>query len=72
MDIQEEKLGKNGMHQWNKEPRLKGAATSWKRKNIWQDLQEGSWAEDREAKSRTLSQNSENECQDIVEGSAPL
>jgi hypothetical protein len=40
-----------------------------KREDIRQDLQEGSHAGDHEAKSRTFSQDSENECRVIVEES---
>jgi hypothetical protein len=39
--------------------------------DIQQDLQEGCHAGDCEAKSRTVSQDLENECQDTVEGSGP-
>jgi hypothetical protein len=47
------------------------AATSWKLEDNRKDLQEGSRAGDREAKSWVFSQDSENECQNIVEWSAP-
>jgi hypothetical protein len=52
------------------EPRPKGACTSRKRQYIRQNLQEGCHAGDREVKSQTFSHDSENECQDIVEGLA--
>jgi hypothetical protein len=62
--------GETGRHQWNKRSRLNGAATFWNQ-DFQQDLHEGSHAGDREAKSRNINQNSENESQDIVKGSAP-
>jgi hypothetical protein len=71
MNVREETSGETGRHQWSKGPRLKGAATSWKREDIQQDHQEGSHVGDHEAMSRTFSQDSEKEYQDIVEGSAP-
>jgi hypothetical protein len=51
MDIQEEISGKTGRQHWNKGLRFKGAATSRKQEDIWQDLQEGSHAGHHEAKS---------------------
>jgi hypothetical protein len=50
-----------GMQQWNKGPRLKGAATSKKQKDIHQYLQECSCAGDHEVKSQAFSQDSKNE-----------
>jgi hypothetical protein len=58
------------MPQRDKEPRLQGAATTWKREDIRRDLQEGSRTGDFEANSRIFSQDAENERQDIVEGPA--
>jgi hypothetical protein len=57
------------MQQGNNGPRIKGAATSKKREDNPQNLQEGSRAGDHGAKIRTFNQNSENDCQYIVEGS---
>jgi hypothetical protein len=70
-NISEDTSGEMGRHQWNEGLRLKGAATSWKREDIQQDVQKGCRAGDCEAKSRTVSQDSENECKDTVEVSAP-
>jgi transcription antitermination factor NusA-like protein len=69
MAIQEEMTGTIRMHHWNKEPRLKRAIMSWKQKNTQQDQKDGR-AGDHKANSRDLHQTVENECQDIVEGSA--
>jgi hypothetical protein len=49
-DVPEETSGTTDMQQWNKGPRLKGAATCKKREDIRQDFQEGSSAGDREPK----------------------
>jgi hypothetical protein len=49
MDVRDETLGEARRYQWNKEPRLKTAATSWKRQDIQQDLQENHRAGDCEA-----------------------
>jgi hypothetical protein len=51
MDAREETTDVPGMQQWNKRLTLKGASTSRKRDDIWQDLQEGSCAGDCEMKS---------------------
>jgi hypothetical protein len=72
MDVWEQMSSKTGMKQWNKGPRLKEAAMSRRREDIQQDLQEGCRAGYREVKGQTLRQDLENECQDIVEGSAPF
>jgi hypothetical protein len=61
MGVREETSGATGIQQWNKGLILKGAATSRKREDIWQDLQEGSRAVDHEANSRAFSQDSKNE-----------
>jgi hypothetical protein len=61
MDVLEKTSGATGKQHWNKGPRLKRAASSWKREDIRQDLQEGSRAGDREVKSRAFSQDSESE-----------
>jgi hypothetical protein len=71
MDVREETLGETRRHQRNKEPRLIGSGTSGEQEDIQQDHQEGSHAGDREAKSQTTSQDFENDCEDMVEGSAP-
>jgi hypothetical protein len=48
--------------------RRKGAATSWKREDIWRHLSEGSHAGDHEVKSQAFSWDSKNESLNIVEG----
>jgi hypothetical protein len=58
------------MQQRHKNLRPKGAATSRKREDIRQGLQKGSRAGDRKARSRAFNQDSKNESQDIVKGSA--
>jgi hypothetical protein len=45
--------------------------TSWKRKDIWQDLWESHWAGDDKRIARSSIIDSKNECQDIVDGLAP-
>jgi predicted phosphohydrolase len=51
------------------EPRLRGAATAWKRENQ-RELQEDHWAGNHEASSRNFQQVTRNEEIDLVEGSA--
>jgi hypothetical protein len=70
MGVREETPCETEMQQMYKEPRSKRATRSSKREDIRQDIQEDSRAGDREANNRTLSHDSENECQDIVEESA--
>jgi hypothetical protein len=67
----EETSGETARQPRHKEPRLPGAATSWKREEIRRDLQEGSRTGDNEANSRIFRQDAESERQDIAEGSAP-
>jgi hypothetical protein len=71
MDFREETSVETGKQHWNKGPRLKRAVISEKLQDIQQDLQEDSRAADRKENSWIFRQDSKNECQDIVEGSAP-
>jgi hypothetical protein len=64
-------IGQNWKARWNKEPRFKGVATSEEGEDIQQDLWENHWAGDQEANSQIFCQDSRNECQDTVDGSAP-
>jgi hypothetical protein len=57
--------------QWNNELRFKEATIPEEGEDIWQDLQKDHRAGDRKANSRTSTRLWKNECQDIVEGSAP-
>jgi hypothetical protein len=59
-----------GTQQWNKGPRLDGAATSEEGEDIRQDLQEDRRAGGREASSRVFHRTAGSEHQDIVEGSS--
>jgi hypothetical protein len=60
-----------GRHQWNHEPKIQVAATSWKRQDIQRDLHEDFQAGDRKVNSRIFCQTSKNYGLAIVEGSAP-
>jgi hypothetical protein len=59
---------------WQQHLRMKQetGARSWKQEDIWQDLRENHQAGDCEVNSRIFHQDSKNEHQDIVEGSAPF
>jgi hypothetical protein len=54
-DLSERDVGRNRKASWNKGPRLEEATASEEGEDIWQDLQEGSRAGDREAKARAFS-----------------
>jgi hypothetical protein len=66
-DVRDEISGETGRHQWNKEPRLKGATQSEEGEDIRQDLRENNRAGDREVKSLVFCQDTENACQNFVE-----
>jgi hypothetical protein len=51
-----------------RELRLQGAATSWKREDIWWGLQAGSCTGDREANSQIFHKDLKNEELNVVEG----
>jgi hypothetical protein len=59
------------MQKWNEEPRLQGAATSWKQEDNQGDLQEDHRAGDHEESKRDVQWVSENKEMDLVERSAP-
>jgi hypothetical protein len=59
------------MHQWYKATELEGAATSEEGEDIRQDLQEDHRVEDGKPICRNFHYTTENEFQDIVEGSVP-
>jgi hypothetical protein len=54
MEVLEEMSAKTGMQHWNKEQRLKEAAMSKKRQDIWQDLQVDPRARDHKENSQNL------------------
>jgi hypothetical protein len=60
-----------GSHKWNEELRLQRAATSWKREENQQDLQEVHQMEDHETSSRNFQQVTKNDPLDILEDSTP-
>jgi hypothetical protein len=70
MNVWEERWGETGKQQWNKDPRLKEAATSEEREDIGQDLLENHLAGDCEGNSWIFHLDSENEYQDIMDGPA--
>jgi hypothetical protein len=59
--------GKTRRHEWNKEPRLKGAIVSKEREDIWHNLWENHRSGDCEANSWVFCQDRKNKCQNIVE-----
>jgi uncharacterized cupin superfamily protein len=61
----------HGMQQRQKELRHERAIMSGKQENTQQDLQEDRRAGGCKANSRDFHYTAENECQDILEGSAP-
>jgi hypothetical protein len=69
MDIQDETWGECRKQHWNKDPRLKEAAISEERKDIWENLRENHRIGDRKTNS-LIYQTLKNEGLDIVEESA--
>jgi hypothetical protein len=60
-----------GMQQWHMELKSKRAITSGKQENTEQDLQANHSAGGLKANNRAFQWTAENECQVIMEGSAP-
>jgi hypothetical protein len=71
MNRREETSEVPGMQKWHKEPRLRGAATSWKREDNQRDLQEEHRTGICEASNRDVQRVAENEEPGIVDGSTP-
>jgi hypothetical protein len=68
MDARKETTDAPRRHKWNQQPRLQGAAASWKQEDNQRNLQEVHWTGNREANCQMYCWATKNQSLDLVEG----